>query len=201
MYIPKQFAVEDREALHALVRANPFGLLVGEQEGSPCATHLPFLLDGDRLLLHFARGNPHWKALDGQTEMLAVFMGPHAYVSPRWYEAEQAVPTWNYTAVHIYGTPHLIEDAGMVRDLLDRLVWEYEEGAWSLDGQAADFIARMSRGIAAFEMPIERIEGKFKLSQNRPAEDRRRVIAEFEKSGDGENAELARLMRGAMDGD
>jgi len=201
MYIPKHFAVEDRAALYALVRENPFGLLIGEVDGSPYATHLPFLLDGDRLLLHFARGNPHWKGLDGQTEMLAVFSGPHAYVSPRWYESEQAVPTWNYTAVHIYGTPSAIEDAGRLRDMLDRLVWEYEEGAWSLDGQTDDFIGRMSRGIAAFEMPIERIEGKFKLSQNRPVEDRRRVIDEFEKPENGQNAELARLMRLALDGD
>ena len=201
MYVPKHFAVEDRGALDAVIRANLFGLLVGELEGSPFATHLPFLLDGDRLLSHFARGNPHWKSIDGQTEMLAVFSGPHAYVSPRWYESEQAVPTWNYAAVHVYGAPRVIEDAGQVRELLDRLVVEYEGDAWSLEGQEADFTDRMSRGIVAFEMPIERIEGKFKLSQNRPDGDRRRVIAEFEKPGGGENAELARLMREAMDGD
>lgn len=201
MYVPKHFTVEDRDALDAVIRANPFGLLVGDLEGSPFATHLPFLLDGDRLLSHCARGNPHWKAIDGQTEMLAVFSGPHAYVSPRWYGSDQAVPTWNYAAVHIYGAPRVIEDAGQVCDLLDRLVWEYEEGAWTLDGQDADFLDRMSRGIVAFEMPIERIEGKFKLSQNRPAEDRRRVIAELEKPGDGGNAGLARLMRAALDGD
>ena len=201
MYVPKHFAVEDRDALDAVIRANPFGLLVGELEGSPFATHLPFLLDGDRLLSHFARGNPHWKSIDGQTEMLAVFSGPHAYVSPRWYESEQAVPTWNYAAVHVYGAPRVIEGAGQVRELLDRLVVEYEGDAWSLEGQKGDFTDRMSRGIVAFEMPIERIEGKFKLSQNRPDEDRRRVIAEFEKPGDGENEELARLMREAPTGD
>ncbi len=201
MYVPKHFAVEDRGALDAVIRANLFGLLVGELEGSPFATHLPFLLDGDRLLSHFARVNPHWKSIDGQTEMLAVFSGPHAYVSPRWYESEQAVPTWNYAAVHVYGAPRVIEDVGQVRELLDRLVVEYEGDAWSLEGQEADFTDRMSRGIVAFEMPIERIEGKFKLSQNRPDGDRRRVIAEFEKPGGGENAELARLMREAMDGD
>lgn len=201
MYVPKHFSVEDRAALNALIRANPFGLLVGELEGSPFATHLPFLLDGDRLLSHFARGNPHWKSIDGQTEMLAVFSGPHAYVSPRWYESKQAVPTWNYAAVHVYGAPRVIEDAGEVRALLDRLVREYEEDSWSLDGQDADFTDRMSRGIVAFEIPVERIEGKFKLSQNRTVEDRHRVIEAFEAPGDGENADLARLMRAALDGD
>ncbi|MBE9552587.1 MAG: FMN-binding negative transcriptional regulator [Proteobacteria bacterium] len=201
MYTPKHFTVVDRDALDGVISANPFGLLIGALDGSPFGTHLPFLLDGDRLLSHFARGNPHWQSIDGQTEMLAVFSGPHAYVSPRWYESEQAVPTWNYVAVHVYGAPRVIEDAGQVRELLDRLVAEYEGSAWSLEGQEADFTDRMSRGIVAFEMPIERIEGKFKLSQNRPDDDRRRVIAEFEKPGGGENAELARLMREALSGD
>lgn len=201
MYTPKHFTVADRAALDGVIRANPFGLLVGELDGLPFGTHLPFLLDGDRLLSHFARGNPHWEVIDGQAEMLAVFSGPHAYVSPRWYESEQAVPTWNYVAVHVYGAPRVIDDPGQVRELLDRLVAEYEGDAWSLDNQDAGFTDRMSRGIVAFEMPIEHIEGKFKLSQNRPDEDRQRVIAEFEKSGDSENAELARLMRKAQTGD
>ncbi|MDH5559056.1 MAG: FMN-binding negative transcriptional regulator [Alphaproteobacteria bacterium] len=192
MYVPKHFAGEDRAAMDAVIRDNPFGLLVGALDGSPYATHLPFLLDGDRLLAHFARANPHWKSIDGKTEMLAVFSGPHAYVSPRWYEAQQAVPTWNYAAVHVYGAPRVIDDPVAVRDLLDRLVGEYEGDAWSLDGQEADFTDRMSRAIVAFEMPIDRIEGKFKLSQNRPAEDRKRVADELDAGG---FADLARLMR------
>lgn len=201
MYIPKHFAVDDRDGLDAAIRDNPFGLLIGTVDGSPFATHLPFLLDGDRLLSHFARGNPHWKSIDGQTEMLAVFSGPHAYVSPRWYESSQAVPTWNYVAVHVYGAPRVIDDAGRVRDLLDRLVAEYEGAAWTLDGQDADFLERMSHGIVAFEMPVQRIEGKFKLSQNRPEADRGRVAAEFEESGDAMHRELARLMRNALKGE
>ena len=192
MYVPKHFAGEDRAAMDAVIRDNPFGLLVGALDGSPYATHLPFLLDGDRLLAHFARANPHWKSIDGKTEMLAVFSGPHAYVSPRWYEAQQAVPTWNYAAVHVYGAPRVIDDPVAVRDLLDRLVGEYEGDAWSLDGQEADFTDRMSRAIVAFEMPVDRIEGKFKLSQNRPAEDRKRVADALDA---GAFADLARLMR------
>lgn len=195
MYIPKHFSEEDRTALDAVIRANPFGLLVGEVNGAPFATHLPFLLDGDRLLSHFARGNPHSKVIDGETEMLAVFSGPHAYVSPRWYEAKQAVPTWNYVAVHVYGAPRAIEDGAQVRELLDLLVAEYEGDAWSLAGQDADFLGRMSRGIVAFEMPIGRIEGKFKLSQNRPVEDRHQVAMELERSGDAAAQGIARMMR------
>jgi transcriptional regulator len=171
MYVPRHFSVEDRDLLDRMIRDNPFGLLVGTVDGSHFATHLPFLLDGDRLLGHFARGNPHWKSLDGTTEMLAVFSGPHAYVSPRWYRPGPAVPTWNYVVVHVYGAPWIIADTASVRALLDRLVGEYEAGAWTLEGQDADYIDRMMQGIVAFEMPVARVEGKFKLSQNRPAGD------------------------------
>jgi transcriptional regulator len=201
MYVPRNFAEQDRTALDAVIGANPFGLLIGTLDGGYFATHLPFLLDGDRLLAHFARGNPHWKAIDGETGMLAVFSGPHTYVSPRWYESNQAVPTWNYVAVHVYGVPRLIEDRGETRRLLDRLVAQYEGDAWSLDGQDADFVERMSRGIVAFEMPIEMLEGKFKLSQNRPSGDRVRVIEELEAGGGDTAAELAGYMRAAMDGE
>ena len=201
MFIPKPFENNDRSDLDALIRANPFGLLVGQREGAPFATHLPFLLDGDRLLAHVARANPHWKAIDGESEMLAVFSGPHAYVSPRWYESDQAVPTWNYAAVHVYGAPRVIEDAGRVRGLLDRLVHEYEAGAWTLEGQDSGFVDRMSRGIVAFEMPIRRIEGKFKLSQNRPDEDRRRVAAQLESGADSDGQGVARMMRRLAQGD
>ena len=201
MYVPRHFSVEQRDALDRVIREYPFGLLVGVVEGAPFATHLPFLLDGDRLLAHVARGNPHWKAIDGRTEMLAVFSGPHAYVSPRWYEPGPAVPTWNYVAVHVYGMPRIIADAASVRALLDRLVDDYEAGAWTVDGQDADFIDRMMRGIVAFEMPVARIEGKFKLSQNRPAGDRRRVAAELLQAGAAANRHLGQLMAEREDGE
>ena len=201
MYVPTHFSVADRKSLDRVIRDNPFGLLVGTADGAPLATHLPFLLDGDRLLGHFARGNPHWKAIDGATEMLAVFSGPHAYVSPRWYAPGPAVPTWNYVAVHVYGAPRIIDDTASVCALLDTLVGEYEAGAWTLDGQDADYIDRMTRGIVAFEMPVTRIEGKFKLSQNRPAEDRRRVAAELAESHVAVERQLGQLMSDRDDGE
>ncbi len=194
MYVPGDFAVEDRAALAGVIRDNPFGLLAGVLDGAPFASHLPFLYDGDRLLSHMARANPQWRAIDGRTEMLAVFSGPHAYVSPRWYQSAPAVPTWNYVAVHVRGAPRVIDDAGEVRALLDRLVAEYEGDAWNLGSQGEDFAGRMMRGIVAFELPVARIEGKFKLSQNRPAADRRGVIAGLRETGDPADAALAELM-------
>lgn len=195
MYVPKHFSVEDRNRLDGVIRDNPFGLMIGSLDGAPFATHLPFLLDGDRLLGHFARGNPHWKAVDGRSEMLAVFSGPHAYVSPRWYEPGPAVPTWNYVAVHVYGAPRTIDDADQIRSLLDRLVDVYEAGAWTLGVQDAAFVERMMRGIVAFEMPVARIEGKFKLSQNRSAADRSSVAEELERRPESPSAGVARLMQ------
>ncbi len=194
MYIPKPFAASDSEALEAVIRDNPFGLLIGPGDGAPVATHLPFLLDGGRLVAHMARGNPHWRRFAGGAGALAVFSGPHAYISPRWYAAAPAVPTWNYVAVHVYGTPQIIDDAGEARDVLDRMTAEYEDGAWTLAGQGEDYAGRQMRGIVAFEIPVARMEGKFKLSQNRSAEDRAGVIAALRESDRPEDAAVARLM-------
>lgn len=194
MYVPKPFSNEDRAALEAVIRDNPFGLLIGPGDGAPVATHLPFLLAGDRLVAHMARGNPHWRGFAGGGEALAVFSGPHAYISPRWYETAPAVPTWNYVAAHVYGVARIIEDPGETRDLLDRMTAEYEDGAWTLDSQGEDYADRMTRGVVAFEIPVARIEGKFKLSQNRPEADRKGVIAALRESDGSDDAAIARLM-------
>ena len=194
MYIPKPFAVRDRAALAGIIRDNPFGLLIGPADRAPVATHLPFLLDGGRLVAHMARGNPHWRSFAGGGEALAVFSGPHAYVSPRWYETAPAVPTWNYVAVHVYGVPRIIEDSGETRDILDRMTAEFEDGTWTLGSQGEEYAGRMIRGIVAFEIPLARMEGKLKLSQNRSLADRKGVIAALRESDRPEAAAMARLM-------
>ncbi len=200
MYAPDSFAAPSETAAQDLIDAHRFALLVSVRDGAPFATHIPFLLDRSRgahgtLLGHVARANPHWQAFaDGPA--MAVFQGPHAYVSPRWYAAvEKVVPTWNYAAVHAYGAPRLIEDPAAVRAYLDRLVASEEDGAWTLDGQPAPFVDAMLRALVAFELPIDRLEAKFKLSQNRPAEDHGRVVAALEDAGDEASLALARLMR------
>lgn len=164
-------------------------------------SHLPLLIDreaGPRgtLLGHFARANPQWRHAAGR-EVLVVFTGPHAYISPQWYEAERVVPTWNYIAVHAYGRLELIEEAAQVRDLLARMVRHYEASRprpWSLDDQPADFVERLAKQIVAFRIPIERLEGKWKLNQNHPPERRERVIAALAAGGPDEQA-VARTMQ------
>jgi transcriptional regulator len=195
MYIPTAFRADDRAALYDLIERHGFGTLVTVLDGVPFATHLPFLLDRDRgvLLGHVARANPHARALAG-AEALVIFQGPHAYVSPSWYATAPAVPTWNYAAVHVYGTAGLLDEPRLT-DLLERLVGQYESGRerpWTMD-LPADYLQKMLRGIVGFEVPLDRVEGKFKLSQNRPAEDRAGVIAALSAGGAEERA-LAEFM-------
>jgi transcriptional regulator len=200
MYIPEAFRVTDLQTLHEFIERHSFATLVSSVEGKPFATHLPLLFDQTRsahgaLLGHVARANPQWHAFDGQQEALAMFQGPHAYVSPSWYATSPAVPTWNYTAVHVYGTPQVIDDDHVFSDLLDKLIAFYEAGIanpWS-GRLPTDFRTNLMKGIVGFTMNIERIEGKFKLSQNRSREDQRRVVEHLGTSTDPVDRALGEL--------
>jgi transcriptional regulator len=198
MYIPAHFRVEDPALLLPLLERYGFATLVTVEEGSPFATHLPLLLrrEPDRLVGHMARANPQWRGLEAQREVLALFQGPHAYVSPSWYASAPNVPTWNYAVVHAYGTARLLEDAAEVLALLGDTVAQYESGRerpWRLE-DAQDYAERLVAGIVAFEVRVTRLEGKFKLSQNKGAADRAGVIAALEASADPLERELARMM-------
>ena len=203
MFIPRHFANDDRAALHAVMRDYAFALMITCDDGRPFATHLPFVLDAGAgangtLLGHVSRANPHWRGFDGTRDALAIFQGPHAYVSPSWYETEHAVPTWNYVAVHAYGRPRAFEDKEATIAVLKRLVARHETpatGPWSMDRLPADYMEMMVKGIVAFEMPIDRLEGKFKLSQNKSEADRRGVVRGLKAVADDPlAAEVARLM-------
>ena len=203
MYVPKHFEVTDTAWCHALMRAQSFAAMTtADDTGAPFATHLPLLLDAGRgplgtLRGHVARANPHWRYLAAGRPTLVVFSGAHAYVSPSWYATHPAVPTWNYVAVHASGTGTLVEDAARVRALLADLVRAYEPPgprAWSFESLPADYLAGMQRGIVAFEIPISRLEGKAKLSQNRPAGDQARVRAALSADADPLAQAVAAMM-------
>lgn len=204
MYVPEAFAEPDRELLLAFIREAGWGYLVGVLDGAPFATHLPFLVDGatgsEKLVAHMARANPHWHSFagtQGGSEQLVVFPGPHAYVSPRWYTSRTAVPTWNYATVHVYGVPRVVDDPAAVRAAQQRLVERHEAGAsapWQMEDADAGFIEGMLRGIVGFEIPIARMLGKFKLSQNRSPEDRAGVIGALAESPDEGARQVSRLM-------
>jgi transcriptional regulator len=171
-------------------------------QGRPFATHLPLLLRRDRgehgtLLGHVARANQQRLDLEGGQEALAIFQGDHAYVSPSWYETYPAVPTWNYATVHAYGVPRVIHDDAVVRETLRALVDTYESGSespWTMD-LPEEYLRTMLLGIVAFELPIARLEGKFKLSQNQPVGNQRRVAARLADSPDAAERRLAGTMR------
>ncbi len=204
MYIPAPFAETDRAVLHDLIEAHGFGVLVSVDEaGAPVASHIPFVLDrasGDNgtLQAHLARANPQWRGFDAGAEILSIFEGPHAYISPRWYDpADYAVPTWNYAVVHAYGVPKIVEEAGVVRAQQEALVARYEDTSepWRLDSQREQYIDVMLKGIVAFEIPIARLEGKFKLNQNHPTANRAGAIRGLrEEAGDPPSLAVADLM-------
>ena len=206
MYIPKQFQIADTAWCHALMRAQSFAAMItADDAGVPFATHLPILVDPARgplgtLRGHVARANPHWRYLSAGRPTLVIFAGAHAYVSPSWYATHPSVPTWNYVAVHATGTGALVEDPESVKTLLADLVRTYESSgptAWSLEGLPADYLAGMQRGIVAFEIPIERLEGKAKLSQNRDAVDQARTREALAAADDPLARAVAALMAGA----
>ena len=206
MYVPKQFQITDTAWCHALMRAQSFAVMItADDAGAPFATHLPILVDPARGSLgtlrgHVARANPHWHYVAAGRPTLAIFSGAHAYVSPSWYATHPSVPTWNYVTVHATGTGTLVEEPERVKTLLADLVRTYESGgptAWSFESLAADYLAGMQRGIVALEIPIERLEGKAKLSQNRDAVDQARTREALATSDDPLARAVAALMAGA----
>lgn len=202
LYVPPAFAEEDLETLHGLIERHPFATLVSVVEGLPFGTHLPMLLDREAsargtLEGHFARANPHWRALDGETPALAIFHGPHAYVSPSGYASAPAVPTWNYVAVHVIGKPHVVTDPSALSAMVDRAVETFERGQrepWRAR-LPDDYRAKMLKGIVGFRLEIERLEGKLKLSQNKSPADREGVLRALEASGHPDDAALAAFTR------
>lgn len=183
MYTPPAFRQNDLVLLHQQINACPLATLVTQSANGLQASHLPLLLTADEgefgtLYGHFARANPHWRELL-QGETLAIFQGPQAYISPAWYPSKaehgKAVPTWNYIAVHARGQAQLIEDSEGLLQLVSRLSAQHEAGReqpWAVSDAPTDYIDTMLRAIVGFALPIQRLEGQWKLSQNRTAADR-----------------------------
>jgi len=200
VYLPPHFAETDEKVLLAHIERYDFGLLI-TAGGGLIASQVPFLVErrAGRLYLlgHLARPNPQCAVLE-DGEALAVFHGPHAYVSPSWYGPGPAVPTWNYATVHAYGTARATTDRAWLGDLLQRLSARHEAREarpWRMADEPEAFLAGMMNGIVGFEIAVSRLEGKFKLSQNRPAADRPRIIAALDARDDADSHGVARLMR------
>jgi transcriptional regulator len=210
MYQPDQFRVEDIAQLHTLMRARPFATLVSAGASGLYASHLPTVLKQDgpwgAIECHLARPNPHWKELAQCSEALMIFQGPSGYITPNWYptkaETGKVVPTWNYAAVHAYGRPEVIEDKDRLLRHVTELTAQQERGEarpWSPADAPANYIDAMLRGIVGFRFEITRLEGKWKMSQNRAPQDQAGVVAGLRARAAGDDVEIAEIIGRGLD--
>jgi transcriptional regulator len=205
MYQPDHFLVDEVPQMHALMRARPFAALVSAGSMGLYGTHLPTVLKDagpfGTVECHLARANPHWKELAKGDEALMIFQGPEGYVTPNWYpsKAEQGkvVPTWNYAVVHAYGRPEVMVEKGWLRRHVAELTAQQEASEtepWSLSDAPEAYVETMLRGIVGFRFAVARLEGKWKMSQNRELKDREGVVRGLRKRGKGDDLEMAELV-------
>jgi transcriptional regulator len=198
MYTPKQFQNNDPETIRRFIRENGFGILVSQANGQLFATHIPLLLsdDGTKLTGHLARGNRQWKSFEQPTEVLAIFSGPHTYISSSWYDHEN-VPTWNYVAIHVTGTLRILSEAEL-RAALKHITDKYEKDSVKpvrVEDLSDDYMKHAIMGIVGFEIDIQKMEATYKLSQNRDEANHQTIIRELEKRGDTASKEVAGMMK------
>jgi transcriptional regulator len=206
MYVPKHHEETDLSVLHALVRAHPLGTWVTQGDGELVANHIPFLLDRNRgkhgtLMGHVARANNVWRSFSTSVSSLVVFQGAETYISPSWYPSKhahgKAVPTWNYAVVHAHGLPRVIEDRDWLHAHINQLTNTHEAGQavpWKVSDAPQDYTERMLQAIVGIEIPIESLEGKWKVSQNRPEPDKLGVVAGLLARDDPQAWEMASLV-------
>ncbi|QDU79677.1 Protease synthase and sporulation protein PAI 2 [Polystyrenella longa] len=201
MYIPQSFRETDVDILHDFIEEHSFATLITQQNDEPFSTHVPLLLDRTqgqfgRLIGHFATANPHSETKPGQS-VLSIFHGPHAYISPTWYQESNTVPTWNYLAVHTYGRYQPVHESAQLLKILTQYVERYESdqsSPWTMQNNSSDFIEKLLPMIVGFTIDIERIEGKFKLSQNHSIQRRKNVVQFLKQQNDPDSQNIASLM-------
>jgi transcriptional regulator len=205
LYVPTHFRLEERTRLVDFMREHAFATLISGGDAGLHVSHVPLIVDLDgeaiRLRGHVARANAQWESLEAAREVTAIFHGPHAYVSPTWYVAHPSVPTWNYAVVHAHGKARLTDEAEL-HEIVTELSAKYEAAnapPWKLSEQPAAYVSSMLSMIVGFEIEVARVEGKFKLSQNRPVEIPR-VADRLDASGETELASLMRLHAPATKG-
>lgn len=197
MYIPPLNRVEDRQAINAFIHAYGFATVITNTVGNAMASHLPVLLDEETNVLrsHMARANDQWKQFANVDEVLCVFHGPHAYISPSWYEDQHTVPTWNYAVVHVYGKPTIVDETQLKQIVLDTTT-KYESfmpQPWKIPLSEKE-IGQMLKAIVGFKIHIVRVEAKFKLGQNRSAEDQEKMLRNLQSGPDDESRALAKFI-------
>jgi transcriptional regulator len=210
MYVPKVHEQTDLTVMHALMAANPLGTWITLGEGGLIANHVPFLLDSTRgefgtLIAHVARANPVWESFSPTVNSLIVFQGSNGYITPSWYPSKhahgKAVPTWNYAVVHAHGIPRIVQDREWLLAHVNRLtdVHESEQALpWKVSDAPPDYIDRMLGMIVGIEIPIAKLVGKWKVSQNRPEPDKLGVVAGLLGRSDAQSSDMASLVNQAL---
>lgn len=199
MYTPKLYREEDRAKIIKFLRHNEFAILVTYDGEKPTASHLlvEIFEEGEKLFIngHMSRANPLWKTFEKNAEVLAIFHGPHTYISPTWYNHVN-VPTWNYQAVHVYGKLRIVEDYDEAYQILKRLTDRHETAShYKLETLPQDFVAKEIKGIVAFQIEVTKIEANYKLSQNRNDEDYQNIVERLEEREDEMSHEVAEAMK------
>lgn len=206
MYSPQQFEELRLTVLHDLIRSHPLGTFVILAETELAANHIPFLVDPDRgpfgtLRGHVARANNVWRHFGTAVSAIAIFQGPESYITPSWYPSKhadgKAVPTWNYAVVHAYGQPKAIEDEGWLLEQVTQLTSVHEAGQalpWQVSDAPRDFTEQMLSSIVGIEIPISKLQGKWKVSQNRKVPDRLGVAAGLESQATDQSLKMAELV-------
>ena len=199
MYTPKLYREEDRSKILEFLKKNEFATLVCHDGEKPVASHLlvEVVEESEKLFLngHMSKANPLWKTFERTREVLVIFQGPHTYISPTWYNHVN-VPTWNYQAVHVYGTPRLVTEYEEAYQLLKRLVDRHERsGLYKMETLPPDFVEKEIRGVMAFQIEVTRIEANYKLSQNRSDEDYWNIVTHLEKREDELSQGVAQAMK------
>jgi transcriptional regulator len=198
MYTPPYSKNQNKQEIADFIRQNGFGVLINQLEGKPYATHIPMMLseDGSKISGHLARGNKQWKNFDANPDVLAIFSGPHTYISSSWYDHEN-VPTWNYIAAHVTGQIKIIEGEELLESL-KQLTDKYEKPSakpFTVEGMSPGYLKKEMLGIVGFEISITNIEATYKLSQNRDKENYQRVITALEERKDNDSHEIAEEMK------
>jgi len=202
MYTPSSFRVSDHPTISRFIKAHNFGLLFSHHGENPEATHLPFMIETHdskikKLIAHFAKANKHWRRIDESKEVLVVFQGPHAYITPSWYKQRETVPTWNYAAVHVRGKAKIIHQKDRLRQMVEELTHFHEQQVnsdWDLQ-EAASIMETELKAITGIEISVKEIEAKFKFNQNRSEQDQQCVIDHLRNhQGDKNLEDVAEIM-------
>ncbi|TQR16272.1 FMN-binding negative transcriptional regulator [Psychrobacillus soli] len=203
MYIPKYYKITDFNEMKEFVQKNSFGTIVTTKKGKPIATHLPLGLsekDGDNFLTgHMAYGNPQWRTFETSEDVLVMFQGPHAYISSSWYEHEN-VPTWNYQAVHVYGTASILNEEELKQELT-AMLHKYEkhrENPVLWEKLSPQVLEKELKGIVGFKIKIQEVQAAYKLSQNRNEKDYLNIVHKLQEEEDVSSQQMAKVMKGRV---